>query len=326
LIYFFENNYPFKSLALYTTYCTITKTTCIVIGNTGSGKSEMLNFLKLNFDKVLTLNTISQASLKQIATELNNFDGILFVDDIGAINTEYMRITTMATLTYLAYQHYLRRLDYQTNLEIKNFNASLIINLQPAVFDEIVSNTSFEANIMDKSYRYYNMRIPDNKPFQHPHIKELQHIKDKFENMKVDIDKQRVEALANNFMTFNSVVRRYKIVNNFVKLTAILNGHKTATSEDYNFVSKMLLNNIIESELLERKGFTSTFKFNVFLFNVMLMSKYYGNIFHYSKLKTYLNVSTKTIYNYAKANNVKIDNGYIIYDNERILKVLKHVI
>jgi len=280
----------------------------------------------LNFDKVLTLNTVSQASLKQIATELNNFDGILFVDDIGAINTEYMRVTTMATLTYLAYQHYLRRLDYQTNLEIKNFNASLIINLQPSVFDEIVGNTSFEANIMDKSYRYYNMRIPDNKPFQHIKIKELQHIKDKFENMKVDIDKSKVESLANNFMTFNSVARRYKIVYNFVKLTAILNNHKTATSEDYRFVSKMLLNNIIESELLERKGFSSRFKFNTFLFNVMLMSKYYGNIFHYSKIKTYLNVTRQTIYNYAKANNIKIDNGYIIYDNERILRVLKNVI
>ena len=180
--------------------------------------------------------------------------------------------------------------------------------------------------IRDRSYRYYNMRIPDNKPFQHPRIKELQHIKDKFENTKVDIDKSRVEALANNFMTFNSVARRYKIVYNFVKLTAILNNHKTATSEDYQFVSKMLLNNIIESELLERKGFTSTFKFNVFLFNVMLMSKYFGNVFHYSKLKTYLNVTRQTIYNYAKMNNVKIDNGYIIYENERVLRVLRNVI
>jgi len=179
---------------------------------------------------------------------------------------------------------------------------------------------------MDKSYRIYNMRIPNNKPFQHPKIKELQHIKDKFDKMKVDIDKQKVEALANNFMTFNSPVRKYKIVYNFVKLTAILNEHKTAMSEDYNFVSKMLLNNIIESELLQRKGITNTFKFNVFLFNVMLLAKEYGNVFHYDKLKKYLNVSKQTIYNYAKMNNIKIDNGYIIYDNERIIRVLKNVI
>jgi len=39
-----------------------------------------------------------------------------------------------------------------------------------------------------------------------------------------------------------------------------------------------------------------------------------------------LNVSTKTIYNYAKANNIKIDNGYIIYENERMLRVLRNVI
>ena len=286
----------------------------------------MLNYLTTNFDKVLTINTVSQASLKQIGNELNNFDGILYIDDIGSINTEYMRITTMTTLTYLAYQHYLRRLDSTTNLEIKNFNGSLIINIQPAIFNEIANNTSFEANIMDKSYRIYNMRIPSNKQFQHPKIKELQHIKDKFDKLKVDIDKQKVEALANNFMTFNSPVRRYKIVYNFVKLTAILNEHKTAISSDYNFVSKMLLNNIIESELLQRKGITNTFKFNVFLFNTMLLAKEYGNVFHYDKLKKYLNVSTKTIYNYAKMNNIKIDNGYIVYDDERIIRVLKNVI
>jgi len=229
-------------------------------------------------------------------------------------------------LTYLAYQHYIRLLDKTINVEIKNFNGSVIINIQPAIFNEIANNTSFEANIMDKSYRIYNMRIPSNKPFQHPKIKELQHIKDKFDKLKVDIDKHKVEALANSFMTFNSPMRKYKIVYNFVKLTAILNEHKTAMSSDYNFVSKMLLNNIIESELLQRKGITNTFKFNVFLFNIMLLVKEYGNVFHYDKLKKYLNVSKQTIYNYAKMNNIKIDNGYIIYDNERIIRVLKNVI
>ncbi|PMP89297.1 MAG: hypothetical protein C0172_00385, partial [Caldisphaera sp.] len=297
---------------------------CLIIGNTGSGKSEALNFLKNNFKDVLTINTVSMASLKQISYELNNYNGIIFVDDVGAINTQYMRITTVSTLVYLAYQHYLRRLDTNSNFEIKDFNGSLIINIQPAVFDEIVSDASFEANVMDKTYRYYNMRIADNKPFQHPKLKGLENIKDNFDKTQVKIDKQKVEALADAFLNFNSPARRYKMVYNFVKLTAILNNHKSATGEDYNFVSKLLLNNIIESELLQRQGVSNKFKFNTFLFNIMLMTKYYGNIFHVSKLAKYLNLSQKTIYRHAKTNNIKIDNGFIVYNDNRILRVLKH--
>jgi len=312
---------------IYTVYNVITKTPLITIGNTGIGKSEISNFIKKNFKDIKVLNTISQASLKQISTEISNYNGIIFVDDIGAINTDYMRITTVSTLTYLAYQHYLRRLDSTTNVEINNFNGAVIMNMQPAIYNQIIHEPSFEANIKDKTYRYFILNLPNrNIELKHPKIKELQHIYDKFNDIKVNIDENKVNALADNMLYNMSGIRRKQLITKYVKLTAILNNHDTAMSEDYQFVAKLLLNNIIENELTERIGVKSAFTFNVFGYNLLLMAKKYGNMFKVIDMVKDTGISKRTIYRKAKEQNIQIDNGYIIYNDNLLMRVVKHVI
>jgi len=238
-----------------------------------------------------------------------------------------MRITTASTLTYLAYQHYLHRLDSTTNIEINNFNGAVIMNMQPAIYNRIIHEPSFEANIKDKSYRYFVLDLPkQNVELKHPKIKELQHIYYKFNDIKVNIDENKVNALADNMLYNMSAIRRKQLITKYVKLTAILNNHTTAMSEDYQFIAKLLLNNVIENELTERIGIKSAFTFNVFGYNLLLMAKKYGNMFKVDKMVKDTGISKRTIYRKAKEQNIQIDNGYIIYNDNLLMRVVKHVI
>jgi len=133
----------------------------ITIAPAGCGKSTVTNALR-NLDWIETriYDSVTRGALRFIAKELSGFNGLVVIDDMGKIDTQYSRMATTTTFAELCYSHFIRKLTMTLNINVEDFYGSAILNIQPSVFSGLIEGAEWEAVIRDKTLRYYHLHRP----------------------------------------------------------------------------------------------------------------------------------------------------------------------
>ncbi|MBA7692436.1 hypothetical protein ES703_101003 [subsurface metagenome] len=132
----------------------------LLVSPRGCGKSRVTSFVGLSYPNPLLEDRLSVAGLAAIKGDLNDYQGVLVVDDIAKTQTPYARISTLTTIAELVYSHYCISHLSGTNFEIRNFCGAALVNIQPILLKEVVKSSEWEASMMDKSMRYYHLYRP----------------------------------------------------------------------------------------------------------------------------------------------------------------------
>lgn len=144
----------------------------LMISPSGFGKSAVSEVVAdLNYGKVQRVDAASMASLHKRETELSGFNGVLIVDDLTKAGTQYARIATISTIAELVYSHYVDRSMGNMRVQIRNFQGSAIINMQPVWLKQIVEAPEWDAVIKEKVIRYYHLHRPSQPNTTKPQVK-----------------------------------------------------------------------------------------------------------------------------------------------------------
>ena len=230
----------------------------------GTGKSTATNTVKQLFkDNVITFDSITRNGLKYYQKELNGFRGVVIIDDIGKIDTEYTRITTITTMAELTYSHEVKKSTNQIHLDISGFHGSALMNVQPVVMPRVVKRTDWDANIRDKTIRYYHLYRATEPTLTLPKVK-LDSDIDITSVRPVKQDDPRLRALMAEYKGLWSKARALQHLRDLVRALAAVDGRKRVKDEDFALLAKILTPLKVEKYLLIKQDLEGkkTFRHN----------------------------------------------------------------
>lgn len=127
----------------------------------GTGKStatDTVAYLLRERSKRYTSLTLS--GMAKIKDELQDYDGAIIIDDLGAEKSEWSRTSTISSLAHLTMQHHIRKITQTTTVEITGFNGASLLNIQPVMMQSLVRDSDWVAVVRDKVIRYYHLFRP----------------------------------------------------------------------------------------------------------------------------------------------------------------------
>ena len=149
------------NLAAFTALSTKARKCAMVIGSSGTGKTTGVNAALQNNGKTnIQLDSLTRSGLKTYEDQLNGFEGILCVQDLGSIDTAYSLAESLKVLAVLAYERQIAKNNSLMELSIKDFKGATITTAQPIMMTKLLRNYSWEAVLSDKVLRYYHMYRP----------------------------------------------------------------------------------------------------------------------------------------------------------------------
>lgn len=126
----------------------------------GCGKSVVSRAIATAAPRSKFFDSITRSGLAPIQDQLCDYNGVIVVDDLGKIENDYSRASTMTTLVELVYSHYVSKHSAVMHIDITNFQGTAIVGCQPVVLKKVVDSPEWEATIMDKSLRFYHFWRP----------------------------------------------------------------------------------------------------------------------------------------------------------------------
>lgn len=223
----------------------------LVVSPRGCGKSRVSSFVGLSYREVSLQDRLSIAGLAKLVDELNGFQGVLVVDDIGKTQTPYARVSTLTTIAELIYSHYCISHLSGTHFEIKDFYGSALVNIQPVLLREVIRSDEWEASMMDKSIRYYHLFRPTNPNPLPPTLK-----------LEWGIDISKVEVpnlkgtLANKLKKICEsqwgLARLKEHVSDLLRASAAFDERRDVGQGDYKLLIKLLTPLALESVVCDK--------------------------------------------------------------------------
>ena len=242
------------SLILFNLLGTLARKATFVIGVSGSGKSRACDALELVLNgktTVIRKDEITKAALVKLQSQLTNFYGLVIVDDLGNIDTDYMLEQTTHVFVQLCYSHSIVKHTYTYDLIIDNFNGAVIMNVQPIIFRKVMGRNSWNASYRDKCLRFYHLHRPVEPVqclprFQVPDEVFEVHLED-VEFRRQDLDRQLLERTMENFLWQYSEGRAIEHFLDLSRAIAMLNCRKKVLDSDVNLLWQLTRNWKLES-------------------------------------------------------------------------------
>jgi len=132
----------------------------LVVGPAGTGKSVVGRLIAANAPQALLFGGVTKAGLARHKTALQGFSGVIVVDDLGSIPSEYSRFHTISDLAALVHEHSCAHDTAAVGFRIEGYFGSAILNIQPSVFRISVREAEWDANVQDRTLRYYHLYRP----------------------------------------------------------------------------------------------------------------------------------------------------------------------
>lgn len=140
--------------------CAMARRTLLVIAPRGTGKSTVSALVGKALPQSRIIKSLTSAGLAPLQEALSSYRGCLIIDDLGAMNTDYMRSRTITTLAELVYTGRVEEHTGHQHVEITEFRGSTIVNCQPVVYKRLLNMPEWEATAEDKTIRYYHLHRP----------------------------------------------------------------------------------------------------------------------------------------------------------------------
>lgn len=272
------------------------KQAAIIVAPSGTGKSTVGLMLKQIVPDTKILDSLTRAGLSYYQDDFNGFEGLLVMDDLGKIDTDYTRRTTLKTLTELTFSHFVEDHTGFQHLSISDFYGSAIMNCQPAVMSEVLRSAEWEANLQDKTIRYYHLNRPL-KPEEKLPIIEHDYPTVNFDTVKFAIDQPGVkELMANNWIQWGRA-RGIQHITHLLKASAVWAGRDQVTKEDIKVLNQLLRPVWAEQYFVQRDSLGGERKFLADYYYLLCEFASYGKVSVNDIVQDY-KVSEKTAYRY----------------------------
>lgn len=242
--------------------CTYANQCVLNVAVAGIGKSTCTWTMKEIFDKnAIILDSITRSGLKFIANDLCGFTGVVIIDDLGKVDTQYSRMATVSSFAELVYSHFIKKMTYTIEIEINDFRGAALMNIQPVLMELLTNRPEWEAVIRDKTVRYYHLQRPLNPRKHHPRLivperTDLNAILYEPEPSPVYFELLQIG------LTQWSYARTVEHIEDMCKAAAMLDSREVVTQEDMEAVKHLLGPMILERWLFKKFAFESHIHFD----------------------------------------------------------------
>jgi len=238
----------------FATIATKAKKCLLVVAPAGCGKSATGDAVGAAHPEAIRLDSVTRSGLRDFKDVFTHFQGLVVVDDLGKVDTNYSRIHTVTSFAELCYSHFISKHTMTVTVEIAEFFGSCIMNVQPPVLGMLVKADEWEVVTQDKTIRYYHLFRPttpnENKPA--PFIDwgiDLSLVKKPSREYKLWA---KLEAIASIQW---SDARCLEHLQDLLRATAALERRETVLNEDYILLHRLMRPMIIEKYIKSKYGF-----------------------------------------------------------------------
>jgi len=249
-------------LVAFLTVASIARKCVLVVAPAGCGKSSAGKALYgLYYPNAFALDSCTRNGLKWLQEKISNFNGLVYIDDLGKVDTSYSRMATITTFAELCYSHFVEKITNILHIKVENYFGSAIMNIQPVLMQELVSSPEWEAVIRDKTIRYYHLFRPlkPNKAlpeFPKPKSFDIDEVKLKLIRRKTWYELLRIGLIQWSY------ARCVEHIPDMIRAVAAIEGDKTATVYHMKLLLDLMRPLILERYLLEKSGFESGIYFH----------------------------------------------------------------
>lgn len=266
----------------------------LLVAPPGTGKSTITDSILNNFKPSISRDAGSMAGFRHIAAMLTNLEGTIVVDDIAILGSTYAMLSTISAYAALTYTHNLSRDMADSHYQISDFHAGVVMNVQPIVLKHIVPSPVWEANIKDKTIRYYHLYRP-----QHPTIEKVQYEIGKH----LPLAKVAFNGIADKYMrdiedTFSpqwSISRVNQHVQDLLKAIAALDESPEVRNQDVELLLRVFAPLKLEKYAMFKRDLEEGREFNATLILLLTELASYGK-FELSRIQRNYEVSQSTAY------------------------------
>ena len=142
----------------------------LVVSPSGCGKSRAMEFIRRNTPDAFMPDRLSIRGLAGMEDILTSFRSVIIVDDIANSQNDYVRKTTITTLSSLVYTHRIQSQMMQS-VDIEDYYGSAILGIQPILLRDVMLTPEWDASIQDKVLRYYHVQRPIEPNLGFPDVK-----------------------------------------------------------------------------------------------------------------------------------------------------------
>jgi hypothetical protein len=242
-------------LAAFSLIATRARKCLLVISPSGFGKSASSESIAdLYPQRLRRIDAASMASLSKRETELNGFNGLVVVDDLTKAQTTYSKVATISTLAELTYSHFVDRSMGNQRVNIQDFHAATIINIQPVWFKEIATAPEWDAVVREKCIRYYHLIRPTKPNTTIPKLTKISN--HDVDTVKANSPSQQLYDQIDDIASSQwSDARINEHIPMLLKATASLDNRSNVNDQDAKILIELMRPMTLERYVLRSMGF-----------------------------------------------------------------------
>lgn len=242
------------SAVAFATIATKAKKCLLIVAPAGCGKSAVGDAVGSAHPEAIRLDSVTRSGLRDFKDVFTHFQGLVVVDDLGKVDTNYSRIHTVTSFAELCYSHFISKHTMTVTVDIAEFHGSCIMNVQPPVLAMLIKADEWEVVTQDKTIRYYHLYRPrtpnENKPVLHIDWGiDLDLVKKPSRDYKLW---KKIEDIASVQW---SDARCIEHVQDLLKATASLDRRQEVRNEDYVLLHKLMRPMLVERFIKSKFGF-----------------------------------------------------------------------
>jgi len=224
------------------------------VAPSGTGKSVITNTLKKHYPDCVRLDSVTRSGLKDFKEQFTNFWGLVVIDDMAKVDSIYSRRHTITSFAELCYSHNISKHTMTVTIVIDGFFGSAVINIQPIILAELVSDAEWEAVTQDKTVRYYHLYRPHKPVGTLPEITadwgiSLDLVKKPRHDFKLYEKLEKVASIQ------WSDARVMEHLDTLLKATAALDRRQEARAEDFQLLYRLMKPMTVERHIFQKYGF-----------------------------------------------------------------------
>lgn len=156
-----EKSHPALGNAVaFAAIATKAKKCLLIVAPAGTGKSVISDSIGLVHPDSIKIDSVTRSGLRDFKDVFTHYQGLVVIDDLGKVDTNYSRVATVTSFAELCYSHFISKHTMTVTVDIAEFHGSAILNVQPPVLAQLVEADEWEVVTQDKTIRYYHLFRP----------------------------------------------------------------------------------------------------------------------------------------------------------------------
>jgi len=242
------NAVAFSAIAIKAKKC------LLIVAPAGCGKSAVSDAIGMNHPDTIKIDSVTRSGLRDFKEVFTHYQGLVVIDDLGKVDTNYSRIATVTSFAELCYSHFISKHTMTVTVEIAEFFGSAILNVQPPILAALVEADEWEVVTQDKTIRYYHLYRPTSPNASKPEF-----------NVDWGIDMSLVAKPSHNYKLYSKLVdiasiqwsdaRVLEHLDDLLRASAALAGRQAVINEDLVLLARLMRPMVVEKYVKSKWGF-----------------------------------------------------------------------